>query len=902
MHAKGVVVGAVPVVRIHRFGRFVLNVGQRRLLADGRALTLGARAFDVLCTLVERRDRLVSRDELLDAVWPGLVVEENNLSVQVGTLRRLLGADAIATVPGRGYQFTLPVDTDEPVAATPAAKGHGAGGSAAGSEAAGEPIVAPFGDPVGRPATVPGGPRLRTNLPPSPTPLIGRDDDLERLLSLLATDEPVIRLITVLGAGGIGKTRLAQELLRRRAGAHRHAGCFVDLAPVAAGDGADAAVMAAVATALGLAGPPGEATATALDAMAPLDMLLVLDNAEHLLEPVGRLCDALLARAPGVRLVVTSQAPLRRSGEQVFRLSGLSVPTEGTPVSDVTAAAASGAVALFVARARAVDRTFALSAANVAAVVEICRRTDGLPLALELAAARVSLLGVRGLADALGQRFQVLSAGSRSAPARQQTLRAALEWSLSLLSAAEQAVFRRLAVVASSASLATVQAVGSDDGAESWLAVEALGGLVDRSLVQVTGDEPPRYRLLDAPRALAREQLAASGEADAVAMRHARALRAAFEEGCVRIVEHGEYQGDVMRRLALELDDARAALTWVRERDLPTAVSLALGIGIVRSALGASTLDVPWDLVTEAVGREEIDDLPSALIAWWAFNHSDYQRSDSTLPPVGRAWAERAAAQAAARGDRHASSVAQAALLGHLAPDSADAVAIATALESVTHRAPPFVRTTALSALTLRQWRLGQGTKAEASLERMLAILESQGATATARVARTSLIAFWLGRREWERAVAMGRELEGELAGTRNERGLASCRRMLTTALLLGGRHAEARATCTDAWNASRADPERTHPGWLDLLAQLAAREGRWRTACLLAGAGDRAWRSAARSRGRTSALVNQTTAALVEAALGRDAATRHIEAGRGIDASTVEAIALARHDTADPA
>jgi predicted ATPase/DNA-binding winged helix-turn-helix (wHTH) protein len=870
--------GAIPIARNHRFGRYVLNVDQRRLLADGAALTLGARAFDVLCTLLERRDRIVSRDELLDAVWPGLVVEENNLSVQIGTLRRLLGAEAIATVPGRGYRFTLPVDADEPPAGAPAPAREAVAGPAAGC------------------------PRLFTNLPLSPTPLIGRDDDLEQLVSLLATDDPVARLITIVGAGGVGKTRLAQELLRRRAGAHRHGGCFVDLAPVPPGDGADAGLMAAVATALGLGGTLGEETATALDAMAPLDMLLVLDNAEHLLEPVGRLCDALLARAPGVGLVVTSQAPLRRSGEQVFRLAGLSVPSDTAPEFNVAAAAASSSVALFVARTRAADRTFALSEANVDAVVEICRRTEGLPLALELAAARVPLLGVRGLADALGQRLQVLSGGARSAPARQQTLRAALEWSLSLLSPAEQAVFRRMAVVASSASLATVQAIASDEGAEPWLAVESLGGLVDRSLVQVTGDEPPRYRPLDAPRALARDRLAASGEADAVALRHAHALRVAFEQACVRIVDEGEHQGEVMRGLALELNDARAALAWVRDRDLATAVSLAIGIGIVRSALGASTLDVPWDLVIEAVGREEINELPSAMIAWWAFNHSDYERSDSTLPPVGRAWAERAVVHASARGDRHASSVAQAALLAHLAPASGEAVALTAALESVTHRAPPFVRTTALSALVLRHWRLGQGAQAEASLERMLAILESQGATATARVARTSLIAFWLGRHEWERAVAMGRELEAELAGTRNERGLANCRRMLTTALLLAGRAEEARATCTAAWAASRTDPERTHPGWLDLLALLAAREGRWRAACLLTGAGDHAWQAAARSRGRTSVLVHQKTAALVETALGREAAARYVETGRAGDTLTIEAIALALPDAADSA
>lgn len=822
------------------FGGFELNLTERRLLSGGQALTLGARAYDVLRTLVERRDRVVSRQELLDEVWPGLVVEENNLSVQIGTLRRLLGVSAIATIPGRGYQFTMTVD------------------GAAGDGHAGPPPVA---------ASLPArgdDPRLRWNLPAAVTPLLGREGELQQLLLALAENDPAkrssARLFTVVGAGGVGKTRLAQEALVVRGAAHTHGGCFVDLAPLPPG----ASVAGTVASALGLDLGHGAPDNVLAAAMAPLNLLLLLDNAEHVLDPVARLCADLLAQAPSVQLLVTSQTPLKVAGEQVIRLEPLTVPSADAGLVE---AAACGAVRLFAERARAADRRFVLTTENIGAVVEVCRRIDGLPLALELAAARVPVLGVRGLADALEHRFDVLTVGTRDAPPRQQTLRAALEWSLSLLDEREQRVFRCLGVLAASASLEMVQALAGASESERWLVVEAVGGLVDRSLVQATHHDPPRYRMLDTPRSLARQQMAQAGEWDEVSRRHALALRSIFEAACRRIIVEGCHQATEMAAMVLWRDDARAALDWAVRHDRLTAVSLMIGVGLVRSAQGAFTLDAPPALAAEALAMPELAQLPAPMLAWWAFNYSDYERSDSRLPPLGRAWAERALDIAERQEVAPAAQVARAALLAYLPVDEAGSAALATTLERAARATLPFVRTTALAAVSLRHWRRGESLQAVTALEPMLETMEKQGLAALARVARTSLIAFWLGADQPDKALVVGRSLLAELAGTRNERALADCRRLVITALLFAGENSQARDLATTGWSATGARDERMHPGWLDLLALLAAQEGRLRTAALLLERADRAW--GGRRRGRTSVRVREQAVARLPPAVG---------------------------------
>lgn len=276
---------------------------------------------------------------------------------------------------------------------------------------------------------------------------------------------------------------------------------------------------ATVLSALGnpAAAAGGSALQTLLAALAPQALTLVLDNAEPVADEVAQLAQAVLEAAPGVRLLVTSQIPLRLQSEQVYRLGALEVP-EGrvTPAQ----AALHGAVALFVERARAADPNFALDTGNVGTVVEICRRLDGLALALELAAARVPALGLTALAAALDERLRVLGSGSRAAPARQRTLRAALEWSCGLLDARAQHLFQRLGVFAGGFDLASAQQVVVDASIDTWAVIDALAALVDGSLVAVDTSDPPRYGLLESARLFALEQLERAGELHAVRARH----------------------------------------------------------------------------------------------------------------------------------------------------------------------------------------------------------------------------------------------------------------------------------------------------------------------------------------------------------------------------------------------
>jgi DNA-binding winged helix-turn-helix (wHTH) protein len=401
------------------FGRFVVQSETHRLLVDGEPTKLGARAFDVLLALIERRDSVVTKNELLDLVWPGLVVEENNLQVQISALRKLLGPQAIATIPGRGYRFSQTLD------------------GATDGATAGEPTAAAR-DSVSSVAAE------------ASPPLLGREDDLNELGARILAH----RIVTVVGAGGIGKTTVARALAHRSNGAFEDGSCIADLAPVSDPSLVATTVATALQVKLGNR-PPLEAIAQALGRRR---ILLVLDNCEHLLQAVAELVGTLDPLVPGVRWLATSQEPLKVAGEQVFRIDALALPAEET----VDAARRAGAVALFEARARAADPRFALAVDNVAAAIDICRSLDGIPLAIELAAARVPLLGIEGLLRRLGERFRVLTSGNRLALPRHQTLRGALEWSHSLLTPSQQTVFRRLGVFAGSFALETVQRVAAN--------------------------------------------------------------------------------------------------------------------------------------------------------------------------------------------------------------------------------------------------------------------------------------------------------------------------------------------------------------------------------------------------------------------------------------------------------
>jgi predicted ATPase len=362
------------------------------------------------------------------------------------------------------------------------------------------------------------------------------------------------------GAGGIGKTSLALEAAHGFADAYREGAWLVELAPLGSID----LVPGAVAAVLNMRLPEGSAPVPALvEALRARELLLVLDNCEHLVDGVVATTAALMQGCPGVRVLATSQEVLRVPEETVYRLDPLAVPAAG----DTRDPMEYGAVELFAHRVSALDRSFALTPANVAGVVEICRRLDGIALAIEMAAARVPLLGVEGVRARLDERFRLLSAGNRIALRKHQTLRAALEWSHGHLSEVEQLVFRRLGIFAGGFPLGALAEVVADDALDEWEVIERLGSLVDKSLVVAEGSPTKRYRLLETMRAFALEHLAAAGETATLERRHARWL----DRACAGLLDVSLTRGGPWsRHLEAELDNVRAALDG-RSRPMGTS-------------------------------------------------------------------------------------------------------------------------------------------------------------------------------------------------------------------------------------------------------------------------------------------------------------------------------------------
>ncbi|QGZ38680.1 putative ATPase [Pseudoduganella flava] len=447
--------------RTVEFGDFRLVPHTRTLYRHGAPVRLTGRAFDLLVALVEQAGAVVAKDELIARVWPRTVVEEGNLRVHVGALRRALGGERtyVENVVGRGYSFVAPVRRMATDAAAP------------------PPLAA-------------AAPLLR---------LIGRDAVLDQLAHAVQSE----RLLTIAGPGGMGKTSVALALAARGAGAFGGRVVRADLAPLQD----PAQLLATVAQAAGL---PGAASHDALcAALGRRRMLLVLDGCEHLIDGVAALAARLRRTTDAPHIVVTSREPLRIDGERVVRLPPLPVPMDDAPAP----AALSGyaAVQLFVERASA-DGGFTLDDGNAAAVAAICRRLDGIPLALELAAGRAAFFGVHELARRLSDCFAVLTRGRRTALPRHQTLRATLDWSHDLLTPAEQAVLRRLATLRGAFTLD--DAVHAAQG--SGIAADDVPGhvaqLVAKSMVAAEPDGGAPYRLLDTTRSYALEKLHAAGE------------------------------------------------------------------------------------------------------------------------------------------------------------------------------------------------------------------------------------------------------------------------------------------------------------------------------------------------------------------------------------------------------
>ncbi len=410
---------------------------------------------------------------------------------------------------------------------------------------------------------------LVTNLPLQLTSFVGRENEIAEISALV----PKHRLITLVGSGGVGKTRAALYVAAGLVDGANDGVWFVQLAPLTSG----AYIPSAIAQALDVALPPDRDPLQGLVALLkPKRVLLILDNCEHLVGAVADVVSAILNGCPNVRVLATSRQAIDIAGEQTYHLPSLAVPKqddiEGLGADE---AIRSAAIALFVERAAAVDSHFALTDDNAATIADICVRLDGIPLEIELAASRTTVLGLKALSERLNERFRVLTGGSRSLLPRQQTLRALIDWSYDLLDDDERATFRRLSVFAGGWALPAAAAVCADVGNDEWRVLDLLSALVAKSLVVVEADgDDRRYRLLNSIREYSRERLAASNELDDVAAKHARYYAGLVGElaALVDTLEDERWQN----ALAPEVDNIRAALDWAIVRGNETETGLSL--------------------------------------------------------------------------------------------------------------------------------------------------------------------------------------------------------------------------------------------------------------------------------------------------------------------------------------
>jgi predicted ATPase/DNA-binding winged helix-turn-helix (wHTH) protein len=535
---------AGPIDREIRFGRFCLRPAQQLLLEADVPVRIGARALDLLIALVERAGEVVSRDELVARVWAGLAVEEGNLRTQMALARKILhdgedGARYVITVPGRGYSFVAPVTSSEPIN-----------------------LTRPQAPPI----------KVAPNLPVRLTQLIGREDAVKNIVGRIARH----RFSTIVGPGGIGKTSVALAVAQHASASYDDGICLVDCAPLLG----TSLVARKLAATLGLEIATDDPTRGLIAFLRTKRMLIILDSCERVVEAAAVLAESLLRGAIGVDILATSREPLRAEGEVVYRLPPLEIPL---PSAHLTAADALTypTVQLFVERAASSADGFELSDIDAPVVASICRKLDGIPLAIELAAGRVDVFGLHGVSARLDDRVRLLSHGRRTALPRHQTLAATLDWSYEVLPEPEQAVLRRLAVFAGSFTLDAAVDVAADDGiAASPQIVEVVASLVLKSLLSAdVRTATGLYRLLDTTRAYASQKLLESGEFGQVARRHAKHIRHLLERDSIEATTSSRAMW--MSADSAHIDEVRTAIDWAFLAGGDTEIGIALTVASV---------------------------------------------------------------------------------------------------------------------------------------------------------------------------------------------------------------------------------------------------------------------------------------------------------------------------------
>jgi predicted ATPase/DNA-binding winged helix-turn-helix (wHTH) protein len=543
-------------------GEWEVDLARRELRARGVPVPIGGRAFDILEVLVQSAGELVTRDDLSTRVWPGAIVEENTLQVHISAIRKALGPDRemLKTVSGRGYRLLGAwTSRKESVSA--------ANSTDLESRSPAEPF--------------------QTNLPAAASELIGRADAVRHLGGLLSAH----RVVTLTGPGGIGKTRLALEVARGLFPSFQGDVRLVELVSLLD----PALVPTAVTAVLGLKLGGGEISAASVArAIGAQKRFLILDNCEHVIEAAAELAETIVQMCPRTTILATSREILKIEGEYVYRVPPLDVPSQDEEPGNIPG---HSAVQLFIATTRALHSDFSPDGENLAEIAAICRRLDGIPLAIDLAATRVATLGLQQVAAGLDNHLALLTGGRRTALPRHQTLRATLDWSYKLLSESERLVMRRLAVFAGdfTAEVAGLIAAGGEINASEVLCF--LANLVTKSLMMVeAGSAIAHYRLHETTRVYALEKLAESGELDQVARRHANYYRDLFDRAEIELKTLPAPMW--LARYGRQIGQVRAALDWAFS---PTG-GADLGAALTVAAV---PLWVHLSLMEECRGRVE---------------------------------------------------------------------------------------------------------------------------------------------------------------------------------------------------------------------------------------------------------------------------------------------------------
>ena len=525
-------------IRDFSFAPFRL-LPERRLLLDGdKPVRLGSRALDILVCLVEHAGRVVSKEDLISKVWPNVFVEESNLKIQVSALRRVLGDGHdgrrfIVAVTGRGYEFVAPVRLAEEVRG-----------------------------PLPQPTAAP----EKHNLPVVLTRMIGRSEAVAAIAARMRRE----RLVTIVGPGGIGKTTLALAVSETVIADYSDGVWFVDLAPL----DDPRFVASAIASVLGLEVRSENPLPELLASLRDQQVLLIFDNCEHVIDAAADAIGRLLKGAARLGVLATSREPLGIPGESLFRVPALENPP---PSSSLTAAEAIRfpAVQLFLERSRAVVEDFVLSDDDAPALAQICRRLDGLPLAIELAAAHMGTFGIGGLSGLVNNPLRLPRTRRRATVPRHHTINAALDWSYGSLDEDEQRFLRRLSIFAGSFNAEAASVVVADGLEPDADAIDRLAELAAKSLVATdVGDLEPRFRLLETTRAYGLDKLDDSGERGRTALRHAEYFgnlleRAGNEAEACR-------SSKALAAHARQIDDIRAALDWAFSTEGDPSVGVTL--------------------------------------------------------------------------------------------------------------------------------------------------------------------------------------------------------------------------------------------------------------------------------------------------------------------------------------